>query len=103
MCLRTTRKVNDEETQRIINEKAKRRLLAAYVHGLRGIVEQQVQFQMPNTMEQAVKLAVTVESVEKHKQLTEGAEKIFAARRDVECFRCTKIRTLCEIMERSER
>jgi hypothetical protein len=61
-------------------------LLAAYVHGLRGIVGQQVQFQMPSTMEQAVKLAVTVENVEKHKQLTEGTKKIFAAKRDANSF-----------------
>ena len=90
MCQRTIRKVNDEETQRIINEEAERRLLAAYVHGLRGIVGQQVQFQMPSTMEQAVRLAVTVENVEKHKQLTEGVKKVFTARSDVECFRCGK-------------
>jgi hypothetical protein len=91
MCLRTIRKVNDEQTQRIINEEAEGRLLAAYVHGLRGIVGQQVQFQMPSTMEQAVRLSVTVENVEKHKQLTEGNKKIFAARIDVKCFRCSKI------------
>jgi hypothetical protein len=91
MCLRTIRKVNDEETQRIINEETEGRLLAAYVHGLRGIVGQQVQFQMPSTMEQAMRLAVTVENVEKHRQLTEGTKQIFAARRDVECFRCTKV------------
>jgi hypothetical protein len=90
MCLRTIRKVNDEETQRIINEEAERRLLAAYVHGLRGIVGTQVQFQMPSTMEQAVRLAVTVENVEKHRQLTDGAKKIFAAKREVECYRCRK-------------
>jgi hypothetical protein len=57
--------VNDEETQHIINEEVGRILLAAYVHGLRGIVGQQIQFQMPNTMEQAVRSAVTVENVEK--------------------------------------
>jgi hypothetical protein len=91
LCLRTIRKVNDEDTQRVINEEAERRLLAAYIHGLRGIVGQQVQFQMPSTMEQAVRLAVTVENVEKHKHLTEGAKKIFAARREVECYRCRKI------------
>ncbi|PNF42330.1 hypothetical protein B7P43_G05171 [Cryptotermes secundus] len=90
MCLRIIRKVNDEETQRIINEEAERRFLAAYVHCLRGIVGQQVQYQMPSTMEQAVWLAVTVENVEKHKQLTEGVNKVFTARSYVEYFRCRK-------------
>jgi hypothetical protein len=90
MCHQTIRRVHDEETQRVINEEAERRLLAAYIHGLRGVVGQQVQFQMPSTMEQAVRIAVTIENVEKHKQLTNGLRKIFAARRDAECYRCAK-------------
>jgi hypothetical protein len=65
-CQRTIRKVQDEEVQKIINGETERRLLAAYIHGLKGIVGQQVQFQMPTSMEQTVKLAVTVENVEKH-------------------------------------
>jgi hypothetical protein len=90
MCQRTIRRVHDEETERVINEEAERRLLAPYIHGLMGVVGQQVQFQMPSTMEQAVRLDVTIESVEKHKQLTDGSRKIFAARRDAECYRCAK-------------
>jgi hypothetical protein len=50
MCLRIIRKVDGEQIQRIINEEAESKLLAAYVHGLRGMVGQQVQFQMPSTM-----------------------------------------------------
>ena len=65
LCQPTFRKVQDEELQRIIDEEAQRRLLAAYIHGLKVSVGQQVQFQMPTTMEQAVKLAVTVKNVEK--------------------------------------
>jgi hypothetical protein len=90
MCQRTIRRAHDEETQRVIKEEAERRLLASYIHGLMGVVGQQVQFQMPSTMEQAVRLTVTVENVEKHKQLTEGPRKIFAARKDVECYQCAK-------------
>jgi hypothetical protein len=58
--------VQDEEAQKIINEEAERRLFAAYIHGLRGMVGQQVQCQMPTTMEQAVRLAITVENAEKN-------------------------------------
>jgi hypothetical protein len=75
----------------VIHEEAERRLLAAYIHGLRGVVGQQVQFQMPSTMEQAIKLAVTIENVEKHKQLKEGPRKVFAARKDVTCYRCAQV------------
>jgi ribosomal protein S14 len=74
--------------QRIINEEAERRLLAAYFHGLRDIVGQQVQFHMPGTMEQAVRLAVNIENVEKHRQLTEGPKRIFVARKEAQCSRC---------------
>jgi acetaldehyde dehydrogenase (acetylating) len=62
MCQSTIRKVQDHEVQRIISEVAERAHIAAYIHGLRGVVEQKVQFQMPSTMEQAVKLAVTADT-----------------------------------------
>ncbi|PNF23242.1 hypothetical protein B7P43_G17646 [Cryptotermes secundus] len=90
MCQKTIRMVNDEETQRVINEEAERRLLAAYIHGLRGVVDQQVRYQMPNKLDQAVKLAVTIENVEKHQRLKEGPRIIFAARQDARCYRCAK-------------
>jgi hypothetical protein len=54
------------------------------------VVGQQVQFQMPNTMEQAVTLAVTVENVEKHKQMAGGLRKVFANKKEVECYRCSQ-------------
>ena len=90
MCQKTIRRVNDEETQRVINEEAERRLLAAYIHGLRGVVGQQVRYQMPDNMDRAVKLAVTIENVEKHRRLREGPRNIFAARQDTRCYRCAK-------------
>jgi hypothetical protein len=77
MCQRTIRKVNNEETQRVINEEAERRLLAAYIHGLKGVVGQQVRYQMPSTKEQAVTLAVTTENVKMHQQMREGPKEIF--------------------------
>jgi hypothetical protein len=67
-----------------------RRFLAAYIHWLKGVVGQQVQFQKPSTKEQAVKLAVTVENVEKHKQMVGGSRKVFANRKEIECYRCNK-------------
>jgi hypothetical protein len=88
LCQRTIRKVQDEQVQRIVNEEAERRLLAAYIHGLRGVVGQQVQYQMPVTMDQAVKLAVTVENAERHKNLAGGARKIFANKEAPACYRC---------------
>jgi hypothetical protein len=87
---KTIRRVHDEAAQRIINEEAERRLVAAYINGLRGVVGQQVKYQMPATMDQAVKLAVTVESAERHKQLLEGNKRVFASRQESECHRCNQ-------------
>jgi hypothetical protein len=91
MCQRTIRKVQDENTQRVINDEAERRLLSAYIHGLKDVVGEQVEFQMPSTMEQAVRLAVTVENAERHRQMRAGPRKIFTARRDAKYNRCAKI------------
>ena len=81
LCHRTIRKVQDEGVQRIINEEAERRLLAAYIRGLRGVVGQQVEFEMPMKLEQAVKLAVTVENIQKHRQMVTGSRPVFANRK----------------------
>ena len=90
LCQRTIRKVQDEEVQKIINEEAERRLVAAYIHGLKGVVGEEVQFQMPSKMEEAVRLAVTVENAEKHKQMVGGSKKVFANRKGTECYRCNR-------------
>jgi hypothetical protein len=71
MCQRTIRNVHDEETHRVINEEAEHMLFAAYADGVRSIMGH-------STMDQAVRLAVTVD---KYKQLTEGA---FSTRKDSE-------------------
>jgi len=88
LCQRTIRKVQDE-VQKIINEEAECRLITAYIHGLKGIVGQQVQFQMATSMRQVVKLAVTVENVEKHR--VGGSRKVFANRKEIECYRCNEL------------
>jgi hypothetical protein len=75
--------------QGVINEE-ERRLLDAYMHGLKGIIGQQVQFQMPSTMEQAVRLAVTIENVERLRHMKEGPRKVFK-RPDRRCYQCVGI------------
>jgi hypothetical protein len=45
---------------------------------------------MPTTMEQTVKLAGTMENIEKHKQLVGGLRKVFANKKEVECYRCSQ-------------
>jgi hypothetical protein len=47
LCQKTVRRVEDETMQRIINEEVERRLVAAYINDLVGLVGEQVRFRMP--------------------------------------------------------
>jgi hypothetical protein len=46
---------------------------------------------MPSTMEQAVRLAVTIENVERLRQIKEGIRKIFTARSEIKCYQCSEL------------
>jgi hypothetical protein len=90
---KTVRHVEDEATQRVINEEAERRLVAAYINGLMGIVGQQVRFRMPHTLEEAVQVVVTVNNAERLR--APDTKRVFSARKDnssqgVVCFNCGK-------------
>ena len=83
--------MGDEATQRVINEEAERRLVAAYINGLAGVVGQQVRFRMPHTLEEAMQVAVTVSNAERVK--SSDTKRVFSAKRDhsfqgVTCFNC---------------
>jgi hypothetical protein len=93
LCLKTIRNVADEATQRIINEEAERRLVAAYINGLGGVVGQQVRFRMPLSLEDAVQVAVIVSNVEGMR--AQYTKRVFSAKKDnssqgVTCFNCGK-------------
>jgi hypothetical protein len=64
LCHKTIRRVDNEAAQAALNDDAERRLVAAYINGLRGIVGQQVKLRMQSNMDKAVRLAVTVENAE---------------------------------------
>jgi hypothetical protein len=72
------RHVEDEATQRIINE-AEKRLVAAYIYGLAGIIGQHVRFRMPHTVEVAVQVAVTVSNAERVR--APDTKRVFSAKR----------------------
>jgi len=93
LCQKTVRRVEDEAMQRVINEEAERRLVAAYINGLAGIVGQQVRFRMPFTLEEAVEVAVTVSKAERMR--TQDTKRVFSTKRDsssqgIACFNCGK-------------
>lgn len=87
LCARTIRQVSDPTQQAIINEEAERRMLAAYINGLYGIVGKQVRYRMPSTLNEAIQIATTVSEVEateaRKSQHKEG--NLFAI-----CFNCKK-------------
>jgi hypothetical protein len=93
LCQKTVRHVEDEATQRVVNEEAERHLVATYINGLTGIVGQHVRFRMPQSLEEAVQVAVTVNNAERLRAL--GTKKVFSARKDsssqgILCFNCGK-------------
>jgi hypothetical protein len=88
LCQKTIRKVGDEATQSILNEEADRRPVAAYINGLRGIVGQQVKFRMPATMDEAVRLAVTIENAEQ--QRTPERRVFTTSQADIICYQCNQ-------------
>jgi hypothetical protein len=91
LCQKTIRIVQDEATQRIINEEAERRLVAAYINGLTGVVGQQVRFRMPLTLEEAVQVAITVTNADRMGHVEN--KRVFIAKPDkvsqaIICYNC---------------
>ena len=93
LCQKTVRIVEDGVAQRIITEEAERQLVVAYINGLFGLDGQQVRYRMPQTLEEAVRIVVTVNNAERFK--TQDTKKVFSTRRDsttqgITCYNCGK-------------
>lgn len=99
LCAKTVRQVTNPVEQKVIDEEAERRLLAAYINGLQGVVGQQVRYRLPNTMQEAVQIATTVASAERQyrqtlpwkpiKKDTGEGGNVFAT--NVTCYNCNKV------------
>jgi hypothetical protein len=88
LCQKTITRVENAVAQVILNEEAERRLVAAYISGLSGLVGQRVKFRMPATMDEAVQLAVVIENAE---QQWPSDRRVFAtALTDIACIRCNQ-------------
>jgi hypothetical protein len=79
LCLKTIWNVAIEATQSI-NEEAERRLVAAYINGLEGVMGQQVRFRMPLSLKEAVQVAVTVSNAERMR--AQDTKRVFSAKKD---------------------
>jgi hypothetical protein len=88
LCQKTIRKVDNEVTQIILNEEAERRLVAAYINGLKGTVGQQVKFRMPVSTDEAVRLAITTENAEQQK--TPERRVFTATHTEITCYQCNQ-------------
>ena len=65
-------KVDDPAVQKAHNENADRMLLASFVAGLTGVPGRQVRFASPQTLEQALKIALAVHEAEKQERFSES-------------------------------
>ena len=64
--------MDDTAAQRIHNENADRMLLASFVAGLAGEVGRQTRFSNPQSLDQALKIALTVQEAEKQETSSES-------------------------------
>ena len=69
LAQKTVCKVNDPVAQRIHYENADRMLLASFVAGLAGIPGRQCRFSNPQDLDQALKIALSVQEAEKQEIL----------------------------------
>jgi hypothetical protein len=65
---KVTPQVEDPVAQRLHNGQTDRMLLASYTSGLMGNPGKQVMYSLPATLEDVIKIAVTVEQTEAHEQ-----------------------------------
>jgi hypothetical protein len=61
---KVTPQVEDESARKVCNEQVERMLLASFTSGLQGNPGKHTRFSMPSTLEDAIKIAVTVEQAE---------------------------------------
>jgi hypothetical protein len=87
LCQRTVQHTGNPVEQAILNREAEKRLLAAFISGLRGIPGKHVRLQMPDTIDKALNMAIVatnVETSERDGNRNERASKqnVFAVRGD---------------------
>ena len=73
----TIRTVDSPQGQAALNDEAERRLVAIFINGLRGNPGLQVKYQMPDTMEKAVKIAMITAQAEREKEQLKPSPKLF--------------------------
>jgi tRNA A37 N6-isopentenylltransferase MiaA len=65
-------KTDDAQAQRVHRENADRMLLASFVSGLTGTPERQVPYANPQTLDQVLKIALSVQEAEQQERFNES-------------------------------
>ena len=68
LAQKITCKVDDPRAQQVHRENAERMLLASFVAGLTGVPGRQVRYTNPQTIQQALRLALSVQEAEKQER-----------------------------------
>jgi hypothetical protein len=68
LCQQTIRSSSVAEEQVVINQEADRRLLAAFINGLIGVPGKHVKMQMPETIDQALHMAIVATNVDREEK-----------------------------------
>ena len=72
LAQRTVPQVEDAALQKLYHEQAERMLLASFTSGLTGTPGRQVRFAMPKSVDEALKIAITVEQAERQERRDEA-------------------------------
>jgi hypothetical protein len=65
---RTVPQVENPQLQKLYYEQAERMLLSAFSSGLMGSPGKQVRFSLPKTLDEALKIAITVDQAERQER-----------------------------------
>lgn len=76
-------KTDDPLAQRVHRENAERMLLASFVSGLTGTPGRQVRYANPQTIDEALKIALSVQEAEKQERFNESLMNRYAYRPDL--------------------
>ena len=59
--------MDNPNEQHILNAEGEERTVAAFINGLHGVPGQQVKYRLPNALQEAIQIPLTVTAAESHK------------------------------------
>jgi hypothetical protein len=90
LSLKTIRISRDAVEQRILEEEAESRLVTSFVQGLRGYAGRELRFRVPNTVDEALNIAMIIHNNEELERQEKNRE-IFCAKTESErCYSCNQ-------------